>query len=208
MGEMFETLPDWLDVSRETRQDLQTLSARVLQWNPAVNLVSKASTPQIWARHVLDSAQIYLMAPPDARRWVDLGAGGGFPGLVVAILAKQARPDLEVILVESDLRKSVFLREAVRALGLQAQVLAARIEDIAPLAADVLSARALAPLPVLCSFARRHMATTGLALFPKGARAADEIALARRDWRFDLAQVASKTDPDAVILAVKEIAHV
>ena len=208
MRDQSETLPDWLAVSRETQQDLQTLSARVLQWNLAVNLVSKASAAQIWTRHVLDSAQIFLMAPPDARRWVDLGAGGGFPGLVVAILARETRPDLEVVLVESDQRKAVFLHEAARTLGLQAQVLADRIEDIAPLGADVVSARALAPLSALCGFAHRHMAAEGLALFLKGARVADEIARARSDWHFDLTQVASKTDPESVVLALREIRHV
>lgn len=206
--DLSEALPDWLSVSRETHQKLVALSVRVRHWNSAVNLVSKASAALIWPRHILDSAQLYAMAPPTARRWVDLGSGGGFPGLVVAILSEQANPKLELILVEADQRKSVFLSETVRALGLKAKIFAKRIEQIDPLQADVLSARALAPLDALCGFAHRHMTSTGLALFPKGATYAAEIEQAQKNWAFDFTLNRSKTEPNTIVLAVSGINHV
>ncbi len=208
MGEPSGLCPDWLDVSRETLGRLEALSQRVQQWNSAVNLISKASVAQIWNRHVLDSAQLFFLAPLDARRWVDLGAGGGFPGLVIAILGIESRPEMELVLIESDLRKAVFLKEAIRTLGLSSTVIASRIEDAAPLGADVLSARALAPLQNLCGFAARHMAASGLALFPKGATYAVEVAQARKNWAFDEVQIPSRTEPNTVVLAISGLRHV
>lgn len=201
-------LPDWLNVSRETASLLADFVALVEKWNPAINLVSKSSIARIWERHLYDSAQIFLHAPKDARHWVDLGSGAGFPGLVVAILAREATPDLRVTLVEADQRKSTFLSQAVRQLGLKVAVLTQRIEAIPPQGADILSARALAPLTDLCHHAHRHLAPNGVALFPKGQQAEDEILHARRVWAFDLIRYPSKTDAGASILAVKNVAHV
>lgn len=192
-----------LDVSRETLDRLHRYAALLVKWNPAINLVSKASLTQLWQRHIADSAQIFALAPQGARHWADLGSGGGFPGLVVAILAAEHAPDMRVSLVESDARKAAFLAAAARETGVQPQIHSARIEALPPLQADVLSARALAALPALCGFAERHLAAGGLALFPKGAQYAIEIAEARKFWRFDLAQSPSKTDTEAVILEIR-----
>jgi 16S rRNA (guanine527-N7)-methyltransferase len=208
MEDLAALQPDWLTVSRETMQRLEALSKRVQDWNLAVNLVSKASVAQIWTRHILDSAQLYLMATKNVRRWVDLGSGGGFPGLVVAIMAMESQPEMELVLVESDVRKAVFLREAIRTLGLNSQVIAARIDEIAPLNADVLSARALAPLHVLCGFAAHHLAPEGLALFPKGATYASELDQARKSWVFTADHIPSKTEPSTVVLAISGLRHV
>lgn len=200
--------PPWLDVSRETFDKLAALCALVVRWTPAINLVSKSTASQIWSRHLLDSAQIFAFIPPSARHWVDLGSGGGFPGLVVAVLGAEKMPDLAITLVESDRRKSVFLSEAARTLGLKITVLTQRIDEIAPLSADVLSARALAPLASLCAFADRHLAKDGTAIFMKGANYADEVVEARKSWNFESQIHQSRTDATAVVLEMKAIRHV
>lgn len=196
-----------LDVSRETSERLEQYAALLKRWNPRINLVSSASLAQLWSRHFLDSAQIFALAPAGARRWADLGSGGGFPGLVVAILAADAAPDLRVTLVDSDGRKAAFLATVARELGLQVDVRSERIESLPPLAADVLSARALAPLSSLLGHVVRHLAAGGTALFLKGAGHAEEIAEARRSWRFELKIRPSKSAPEGVILEIGAPAH-
>lgn len=197
-----------LAVSRETIGRLRALEALLNKWNPAINLVAKSTLPQAWQRHILDSAQLYAIAPRTVDHWVDLGSGGGFPGLVIAALSAELDPNRRVTLVEVDQRKATFLREAARQLSLDTAVLSERVEKVAPLAADVLSARALAALPLLCDFATRHLSPDGLALFPKGASYQDELADAARVWRFDVTVHQSDTDPSAVVLEMKAISHV
>jgi 16S rRNA (guanine527-N7)-methyltransferase len=192
-------------VSRETQDTIASFENLVKRWNPAINLVSKASIHEMRDRHTLDSAQLFYLSPRNAGSWVDLGSGGGFPGLVVAILAKQERPDLKVTLVESDQRKATFLRQAIRTLELPATVLAERIEHVPPQSADVLSARALAPLVELLAHAERHLAPEGTAMFPKGARHSEEVAEARKDWEFDLDTHPSESDSQAAVLVIRNI---
>jgi 16S rRNA (guanine527-N7)-methyltransferase len=197
-----------LAVSRETVDRLLALQSMLTKWNPAINLVSKASLPDAWTRHILDSVQIYALAPRAGDRWVDLGSGGGFPGLVVAILAQEQDPERTVTLVEADQRKATFLRQAAHTLGTPITVLDQRIEELDPLNADVLSARALAPLTKLCAFAVRHMRADGIALFQKGANYRAEIDAAMAEWTFNLTVHPSETDSSAVTLALKAIVHV
>ncbi len=201
------TIPG-LDVSRETIQALERYEALVRRWTPAINLVAKSTVPAIWPRHILDSAQLFALAPATCLRWADLGSGGGFPGVVVAVLAKELRPAMHVTLVESDLRKATFLREAVRELELPASVISERIESLTPLHADVLSARALASLSDLLGFAERHLTQDGVCLFPKGERFADEINDARIAWDFDIDVQPSLSDGKAAILVIRNIHRV
>jgi 16S rRNA (guanine527-N7)-methyltransferase len=193
-----------LSVSRETFVALRTFEAEVRRWTGTVNLVSRSSLDSLWGRHVDDSAQIFHLCPPDAGRWIDLGSGGGFPGLVVAILAREMRPQLRVTLVESDQRKAAFLRQSVQKLSLDVDVQAKRIESLPPQGADVVSARALAPLADLLGFAEPHLKPGGIALFPKGARHAEEIETARKSWTFDLDIRPSAVDPDAALLIIRK----
>ncbi len=195
-------------VSRETLARLKQYAELLGKWNPAINLVSPSSLKEVWTRHFLDSAQLLDLAPAAATHWVDLGAGGGFPGLVAAILAAEDRPGLKFTLVESDRRKAAFLAHAAHTLGVGAKVLGDRIESIPPLGADVVSARALAPLDQLLSHAARHMKPGGVAIFPKGARHEDEIRQALEKWRFACEKQRSVTDPEAVVLIVGEIGRV
>lgn len=197
-----EGFKDRFDVSRETLERLSAYEALLKKWNPAINLVSKSTLDEVWSRHFLDSAQLFDLAPASARKWADFGAGGGFPGLVIAILSAEKAPGREVILVESDLRKSAFLATVSRELGLKTQILAKRIEEIPPLEADIVSARALAPLAQLLDFSQRHLAPGGIELFPKGARWQEELAQAKESWSFDCEASESLSDPNSVVLKI------
>lgn len=197
-----------LDVSRETLNRLDRYDALLRKWNPAINLVSRATLDDAWRRHFADSAQVLAVAPHPGNDWVDLGSGGGFPGLVVAILARELRPGLRVTLVESDRRKAAFLAEVARATGTDVAIRAERAETLEPLGADILSARALAPLGALLALAERHLKPGGTGLFLKGAQVDEEIAAALESFRFTLQKFPSRTDPNAVVLSVGDIERV
>ncbi len=200
-------LLDRKNVSRETLDRLKLYADLLRRWNPTVNLVSPASLDHLWSRHILDSAQILDLSPA-AATWADLGSGGGFPGLVIAILAADERPALAVTMVESDARKCAFLATVARETGVTPRILTDRAEDVPPLAADVVSARALAPLSTLLGLAAPHLAPSGTGLFPKGARHQPEIEQALADWRFTYQKHPSLTDPAAVILSIKGLSRV
>jgi 16S rRNA (guanine527-N7)-methyltransferase len=205
------TQADLGGVSRETLEDLRRFAGLVEKWNPAVNLVSRKALTELWERHILDSMQVFRIAEDaglSGDRWCDLGSGGGFPGLVVAIQAKHALPAMKVALVESDQRKAVFLRETARQLELNVTVVNQRIEEAPPAEADVVSARGLASLDVLCGHSLRHLRPGGAAIFLKGATAEAEIAEARAAWRFNLTTVRSQGDASAKILVLKDIQRV
>ncbi|PLL14686.1 16S rRNA (guanine(527)-N(7))-methyltransferase RsmG [Tabrizicola sp. TH137] len=198
-----------LDVSRETLERLELLHALLKKWNPAINLVSRSSLDQAWDRHIMDSAQIFSLGA-DHGHWVDLGSGGGFPGLVVACMAAGQDLPIRVTMIEADQRKATFLRLAVDQLSINANVIAQRIEKASPQNAQTVSARALAPLPLLLSYAARHISPDGSAtcLFLKGANWRQEVELARKDWQFELQVHQSTTDPEGAILAVRSMSHV
>ena len=205
---LLDTRLPGLDVSRETQEKLEHLVTLLAKWSPRINLVSRTTLEDSWTRHILDSAQVFSVPEVHSGHWADFGSGGGFPGLVVAILAQELAPDLKVTLVESDQRKSVFLRTALRETKVDAQILSERIEKVSPLQADVISARALADLTVLLTFADRHMSKTGRAVFPKGANWKKELEAARESWKFDCAERKSITDPNAVVLSIGALTHV
>ena len=187
---------------------LNQFAALVQKWNPSINLVSRSALADLWHRHILDSIQLFGCAEPKHRLWLDIGSGGGFPGIVIAILAAEVLPELRVVLVESDKRKAVFLAEVVRQLGLTVVVHAARVEDLVKQKACVVSARALAPLPVLCGLAYGQLADDGICGFLKGASVEAEIQEARKSWRFDLDQVPSVTDSRSSVLFLRGLRHV
>lgn len=190
------------DVSRETSERLDHFVELLKKWSKSINLVSRSTMEHVWHRHIADSAQIWPLAPKEAQIWADLGSGGGLPGMVIAILAHELRPSLRVTLVESDLRKSAFLSTASRELGLTTNVLAKRIEEVPPLGADVVSARALAPLDRLLPLAARHLGENGVGLFPKGVKHVDELAAALASWRFTHETYKSETESEAVIYKI------
>jgi 16S rRNA (guanine527-N7)-methyltransferase len=190
------------DVSRETLRALEAYRTLLEHWNRRINLVSRASLPGFWHRHAADSAQLWDHRPPGARRWLDLGSGAGFPGLVIAMLASERQPELQVVLVESDHRKAAFLGAVAAELALAVTIRAERIEALPPQAADVVSARALAPLPRLLDHLDRHRAPGGIGLFLKGEAVHKEIASAAARWRFEHRIHPSRTDPHAAIFEI------
>ncbi len=190
------------DVSRETSERLDIFARLLAAWTKKINLIAPSTVDQIHDRHIADSLQIYPLAPPGWKKWVDLGSGGGLPGVIVAICAMDAREEREIVLVESDARKCAFLRTAIRETGARATVIQARIGDLAPAEADVLSARALAPLERLLSFSDRHLSEGGIGLFHKGRQVDAEIEQALDGWTFACEKVPSKTDADGVVLRI------
>jgi 16S rRNA (guanine527-N7)-methyltransferase len=195
------------DVSRETADRLAAFAALLAKWNARINLVSPATLREVWTRHIVDSLQVFDLAAVSEGHWADLGTGGGFPGLVVAIVAADEAPDLRVTLVESDQRKAAFLAAALRETGVRAAIRAERIEAADPLAADIVSARALAPLSRLLGHAVRHMSPAGKAFFPKGRSCDAELEEALASWRFRYQKHPSRTDSQAVILQIEDIAR-
>ena len=202
MVESIRQVPDWLNVSRGTLAKLEGLLDLVAKWNPKINLVSVTSLSEAWSRHLLDSAQLWAIAQAKSGKWLDIGSGGGFPGLVIGIMAEEAAPDLRVVLVESDKRKSVFLSEAVRQFKLNADVRCARIESLSPMGATIISARAFSPLQGLLPMVAQHLLPDGVALLPKGRRHQDELDQTGAQWTYCAEAIASKTDPSGVILKI------
>lgn len=196
-----------LGVSRETRERLLAYAALVRKWSPAINLVSKSDLDQIENRHIADSLQLGEFIPDGRGTWADFGSGGGFPGIVVAILAAEKEDGPELHLVESDQRKATFLRTVGRELALPLTVHCARVEQLAPLRARMISARALAPLEDLLAYAAQHLEPGGKCVFLKGQAYGAEIDAARKTWQFDVDTRQSVTDPAARILLVSNLTH-
>lgn len=204
---MASNILDELNVSRETVGRLHDYVALLEKWNKRINLVGRRSANEVWQRHIEDSAQILKYVPLPVERWLDLGSGGGLPGLVVAIIGAAAGQVQQVTLVESDARKAVFLAEVSRILGLNTVILNERIESIPAQNANVISARALADLPTLFELSIRHARAGATYIFPKGATHRDEIRRATASWTFDVIVHPSLTEPDAAILVVRNLAR-
>ena len=191
-------------VSRETWDRLDQLVALLLRWQKSVNLVAPSTLPTLWTRHVADSLQL-LKIVPEARAWVDLGSGAGFPGLVLAC-ALADRAGGAVHLVESNQKKAGFLRECTRILGVPAIVHAIRIEDFVAGDAprfDIVTARALAPLSGLLRYANPLLKSGAAALFPKGQDVEAELTEASKSWSMDYTLIPSETDPQGRIVHLR-----
>ena len=188
------------DATASQLADLEQFRAMLADWNQRMNLVSAGSLAEFWPRHALDSAQL-LGVVPAARTWVDIGAGAGFPGLVLAILLK-GEAGAKVHLVESVAKKCRFLEAVSEALALPTQIHNDRAENLA-LKADVVTARAVAPLGRLLGFAKPYLAKGAVGLFPKGRSAEVEIADARQAWRFTCNVIPSLSDPEGRVLKVE-----
>ena len=187
-------------VSRETTDRLARHLDLLGRWQRRINLVGSTTLADPWRRHVLDSAQLAPHIPAGARL-ADLGSGAGFPGLVLAIM--RGGP---VDLIESDARKAAFLSEAARATKAPAAVHNARAETLS-LKADIVTARACAPLDRLLGLAQPLLAPGGVCLFLKGARAAEELEAARGRWRMTVSRHPSLSRADGALLELRELAH-
>ena len=199
-----ESFAEAFKVPRETILRLERYAECLAHWQKAINLVGPSTLAALWPRHFADSAQLLNLAP-DARLWLDLGSGAGFPGLVIAIL-KTGVPDFRMHLVESNRKKCAFLAEVARATGAPVDIHAMRIEELAEsahsLKPDVVSARALAPLPRLFELASPFFGEGTRGLFLKGREAEAEIEAARAGWDFAFRLHPSLTARDARIVEV------
>ena len=186
---------------------LRIYAQTLTDWNARMNLVSPGSLADLWRRHMLDSAQLAALVPAGAKRLIDIGSGAGFPGLVLAALLGP-RVGLETILIESIEKKCAFLRAAAAAMGIERHVtvLRGRAEEVKPEPADVITARAVAPLVSLLFYARRLVAKGGICLFPKGRTAGDELTEARRSWTINAKLIPSRSDASGQIIAVQSFA--
>jgi 16S rRNA (guanine527-N7)-methyltransferase len=183
--------------------ELQRFVDLLLRWNRSINLIGRGDVADVWPRHVADSLQLadhWGDTPPVCG--IDLGSGAGFPGLVLAI-----RFGVVFHLIEHDQAKAAFLREAARATGAPAHVVATRIEDAVVPRAPLVTARALAPLVHLLSYAEPLLLPGGVCLFSKGRDVEAEIADASRSWRMDVQRIPSHTDRSGVILRIANLRH-
>jgi len=188
-------------VSRETFGRVAGYLELLDQWRERINLIGPGEGRHLWRRHVLDSLQLLQYISAEDKSVADLGAGAGFPGLVIAC-ALAERPGAAITLVEKSPRKSEFLRAAAKALGLPVSVLTIRLEDAPGSRFDVVTARALAPLPKLLGFAASWLKPSGKALLMKGRDTAAELAEAREAWDFDLSTLDSLSSPEGRVLKV------
>jgi 16S rRNA (guanine527-N7)-methyltransferase len=191
-------------VSRETTARLDRFAALLLDWQSRMNLIAASTVPTLWTRHIADSLQLLAIAP-QARKWADLGSGAGFPGVPIACaLASDATT--EIHLIESNQKKAAFLREAVRVTGAPAIVHAERVADFAKTfrgELDVITARALAPLPELLSIAYPLLKSGAQGLFPKGQDVEAELTQATKCWSIQATLVPSRTDPKSRIVVIR-----
>lgn len=190
------------DVSRETLAKLDSFAANVVSENLRQNLISKSTISDLWRRHILDSAQLADLVPQNMRSWLDLGTGAGFPGLVIAIV----RPHIAVSLVEARPLRARFLKDQVDDLGLENVIVhARRVEKLETQHADVISARAFAPLATLLALGARFSTPSTNWVLPKGKSASDELASAKNSWQGEFRIEPSITDPDAGIIVARNV---
>ena len=189
-------------VPHETLERLEIYCALVQRWNKSINLVSKGDRNVIWSRHVLDSLRLLPQIPKGVGHGIDLGSGGGFPGLVLALAT-----GISFDLIESDNRKAAFLVEAQRMTSAPVRVHCARIESISLPPASLITARALAPLTTLLAYTHRLLRPEGVALFLKGARASQEIADAAQQWHMQISRFDDAKHLGSTVLVVSNLNH-
>jgi len=194
-------------VSRETRRRLEIYVEMLNKWNRSINLVAKSSLNDVWQRHIADSLQIADIAG-DAGSWIDLGSGGGLPGLIIAAARIESSPNTHVTMVESDQRKCTFIAAAADAMDLDVTIQCRRIEESSVQTYDVISARALASLPSLLELALPYRHHKTICLFPKGAKAQQEMNAALKVWNVSYQALQSVTDPSATIFRIQEYSRV
>jgi len=191
-------------VSRETLSRVSAYLSALDAWRERINLIGPGEGRHLWRRHVLDSLQLLDQIGPNDKLVADLGSGAGFPGLALAC-ALVDRAGTSMTLVEKSPRKSEFLKAAIIAVGLPAQVLTQRVEEAPESQFDVVTARALAPLPKLLGYAHAWLKPSGKALLMKGRDAVAELTMARKSWTFDLSTRASLSSPEGQILTVSDL---
>jgi 16S rRNA (guanine527-N7)-methyltransferase len=195
------------NVSRETLGRLKLFAGLLADWNARLNLVSANSLSDVWRRHIWDSAQLADMIPLEATNLVDLGAGAGFPGLILALVLRE-HGAFRTVLYEATTKKCSFLAEAAERTGAPVEIRNGRIEKADREAFDVVTARACAPLKKLLGYAQAFQGPKTINLFLKGQSVAVELTEARKSWNMKALRHPSRSDPSGAILEVRELRHV
>ncbi len=195
------------NVSRETLDRLMIYPKLLEKWNSRINLVARSTISNAWDRHFVDSAQLWRLRP-EFQNWVDIGSGAGFPGLVLAIIAAELAPEAKFHLVESDARKCAFLRTVAREVDVTVNIFCCRIGDLDGIVAEVVSARALAPLIDLLEYSEKILKFDGHCLFLKGHSCDIELTKTANRWNFELDRFPSVTDPQSSVLRLRGIERV
>lgn len=206
-GEQREAFRLAFNVSRETLAKFDLYAGMLEEWQAKMNLVAPSTLPHLWERHFHDSAQLYELIPPKAGSLIDIGSGGGFPGMVMGLMAEASNRPLGIHLIEATRKKTDFLRALAEALRIDVTIHGCRAETITDLRADVITARALAPLPELLKLCARFTRPETIILLPKGAKAQEELTAARKTWHFECEPVASRTGDSGRILIIRHLRH-
>lgn len=193
------------NVSRETIENLKIYQNLLFEWQNKFNLVSKNSLPDAWLRHFLDSAQLAEYISKDVKTIYDFGSGAGFPALVLATIFKETNPNIRFILIESVTKKTLFLKEVITKLGLNAEVINERIEKIKLPKADYITARAVTSLDNLLEYADLFCDKNTTCLFPKGKSYKDELLSAEKKWNFWFKSHPNKVSEDGVVLEIRNL---
>ena len=192
-----------MDVSRETLRRLEQYANLLVKWQGSLALVGKSTLPDLWRRHMLDSAQLLFHVPTNSKGWLDIGSGAGFPGMVLAILGAD-----DVHLVESNRKKCEFLHEVARQTETAVHIHAARLEELTPWPINVVTARAVAPLDELLNLAQPFISQGTRCLFLKGQHVARELTDAGKYWKMSVERKVSASDHSGTILSLTEVSHV
>lgn len=191
-----------LSLSDDQRRALEAYAALLEKWQPRINLVAPATLPNLWERHILDSAQLLSHMADLPGPVLDLGSGAGFPGMVLSILGRE-----DMILVESDHRKVAFLQEAARVSGARPTIEACRIESLRPIRAGIVTGRALAPVDKLLRYAQPYVDESTVFLFLKGEQVDSELTTAEKTWKMSISKTLSITDARGVVLRLEDVSH-
>lgn len=193
------------NVSRETFEKLKCYQSLLIEWQANFNLVSQSSLNEAWNRHFLDSAQLFKYIPETAQALVDFGSGAGFPGMVLAIMAKEKTPYLKVTLVESIKKKTLYLKEVAEKTSVDVNIINERIENISFQKFDVITSRAMTSLTDLLGYAFPFCKKETVCIFPKGKKYAEELAEAHKNWLFKCSVEPSEQSEEGRILIIKNI---
>lgn len=193
------------DVSRETFDKLKAYQALLTEWQEKFNLVSNSSLADAWNRHFVDSVQLFKFLPDNAETLLDFGSGAGFPGLVLAVIAAEKTPYLKVSLIESIAKKTLYLKEVAKQLGVNVNVINDRIENVPAQKAGVITSRAMTALNGLLGYAYRFCKPETICIFPKGKKYAEELAEAHRHWKFKCKIEPSDVSDEGRILIISNL---
>ena len=199
---------DTYNVSRETFDKLKHYQSMLIEWQSKFNLVSSSTLDDAWNRHFLDSVQLFQYIPNQAKVLYDFGSGAGFPGMVLAIMANEKMPDLQVSLIESTTKKTLYLNAVKSKTNTNVTILNDRIENLQLPKADVITSRAMASLTELLGYAYKFCKKESVCIFPKGKKYAEELSEAHKRWKFKCRIVASTQSDEGKILIINNLSKV